>query len=143
MSELFWEMRQTRMIKEAAGAASAAGSHAVITDHKVGNLADRVDQLTLVCKAMWALIQECTDLTEEDLLKKVQDVDYATFDVLGVDDILFIDSSHLWDLDGDVHVQLHGSHHVERTGRRVRSVPHGERALGQRGGSPPDGVGLS
>jgi hypothetical protein len=38
----------------------------------------------------------------EFLLKKVQDVDYSTFDVLGVDDILFIDSSHLWDLDGDV-----------------------------------------
>lgn len=75
MSELFWEMRQTRMINEAAGAASATGQHAVITDHKVGNLADRVDQLTLVCKAMWALIQECTDLKEEDLLKKVQEMD--------------------------------------------------------------------
>jgi ribosomal protein S27AE len=75
MSELFWEMRQTRRINEAAGAASATGQHAVITDHKVGNLADRVDQLTLVCKAMWALIQDCTDLTEEDLLKKVQEMD--------------------------------------------------------------------
>lgn len=35
----------------------------------------RFDRLTLACQAMWELIQEKTDLTEEDLNKKISEVD--------------------------------------------------------------------
>ena len=36
---------------------------------------DRFSKLTLVCEAMWQLLMEHTDLTEEDLVKKVTDLD--------------------------------------------------------------------
>ena len=38
-------------------------------------LADRIDRLSLVCMAMWSLIQDKTNLTEADLLKRVHDID--------------------------------------------------------------------
>jgi len=39
------------------------------------NTDDRLEKLTLICWAMWTLIQEVTDLTEQDLLKRVNDLD--------------------------------------------------------------------
>jgi hypothetical protein len=35
-----------------------------------------LDRLALVCRAMWALLQESTDLTEEDLLEKLKEIDH-------------------------------------------------------------------
>ncbi len=36
---------------------------------------DRLSRLTLVCEAMWLLLKERTDLTEEDLIRKVTELD--------------------------------------------------------------------
>jgi hypothetical protein len=36
---------------------------------------DRLERLALICMAMWSLIQSKTDLTEEDLLQRVQEID--------------------------------------------------------------------
>ncbi|MBN1555999.1 MAG: zinc-ribbon domain-containing protein [Phycisphaerae bacterium] len=38
-------------------------------------LEDRLDKLLLVCSALWELLRDRTDLTEDDLLAKVQEVD--------------------------------------------------------------------
>ena len=38
-------------------------------------LADRLDKLLLVNMAMWELLKDRTELTEEDLMAKVQEVD--------------------------------------------------------------------
>jgi hypothetical protein len=38
---------------------------------------DRMDRLTLVCMALWALLREKTGLTEQDLLKKVEEIDLS------------------------------------------------------------------
>ncbi len=38
-------------------------------------LEDRVDRLALVCMAMWSLIMDKTNLTEEDLLERVRTID--------------------------------------------------------------------
>jgi ribosomal protein S27AE len=62
-------------MSDVASAAGIPAQRGAIADNKIGNLADRVDQLTLVCKAMWALVRECTDLTEEDLLRKMEELD--------------------------------------------------------------------
>lgn len=36
---------------------------------------DKLDKLTLVCMAMWSLVCEKTDLTEEQLTERVQQID--------------------------------------------------------------------
>ncbi len=38
-------------------------------------LEDRLDRLALICMAMWSLLQSKTDLTEEDLLQRVKEID--------------------------------------------------------------------
>ena len=38
-------------------------------------LADRLDRLALICMAMWSLIQSETNLTEDDLLQRVKEID--------------------------------------------------------------------
>ncbi|MBX2852301.1 MAG: hypothetical protein KTR15_11215 [Phycisphaeraceae bacterium] len=38
-------------------------------------LEDRVDRLSLICMAMWSLLQDKTKLTEEDLMERVKMLD--------------------------------------------------------------------
>jgi len=38
-------------------------------------LTDRVDRLSLICMAMWSLMRDKTDLTEEDLMQRVKMLD--------------------------------------------------------------------
>ena len=38
-------------------------------------LEDRFERLSLVCMAMWSLLQDKTNLTEQDLLDRVQAID--------------------------------------------------------------------
>ncbi|MCK5114447.1 MAG: hypothetical protein KAR11_06765 [Phycisphaerae bacterium] len=42
---------------------------------EVENLEERVDKLVLVCMSLWELLKERTDLSEEDLMAKVREVD--------------------------------------------------------------------
>lgn len=75
LSNLFWEFRQQGMIRSAEDAAMKSAHRAGEAKQEARWLEDRVDKLTLVCMAMWTLIQEKTDLTEEDLLDKVREID--------------------------------------------------------------------
>jgi hypothetical protein len=36
---------------------------------------DRLERLSLICMAMWTLLQTETNLTEEDLLRRVREID--------------------------------------------------------------------
>ncbi len=38
-------------------------------------LEDRLDRLALICMAMWSLVQSETNLTEDDLLARVKEID--------------------------------------------------------------------
>lgn len=38
-------------------------------------LEDRVDRLSLICMAMWSLMQDKTNLTEQDLMDRVKMID--------------------------------------------------------------------
>ena len=38
-------------------------------------LGENFDRLTLICRALWELMREQNNLTEEDLLKKVKEID--------------------------------------------------------------------
>ena len=37
----------------------------------------RLDTLTLACTALWTLLRDRTDLTEEDLLNRIRELDLA------------------------------------------------------------------
>jgi hypothetical protein len=56
---------------DAARASSAAGS----AKRDVTHLEDRLERLSLVCMAMWSLLQDKTKLTEDDLLERVKMID--------------------------------------------------------------------
>ena len=56
---------------ESARASSAARS----AKRDVTLLEDRIERLSLVCMAMWSLIQDKTKLTEEDLMERVKMID--------------------------------------------------------------------
>ena len=79
MSGFLWgALGSLRANAQAAQAESAAQrgvskAEAAVSEAKL--IHDRLDRLTLVCMALWSLLQEKTDLTEDDLLKRVEEID--------------------------------------------------------------------
>jgi hypothetical protein len=64
--------------------ANAANTTAKSARSKAGDAASsarqleqRLEQLTLACMAMWSLLREKTNLTEEDLMQRVKQIDLA------------------------------------------------------------------
>jgi hypothetical protein len=43
----------------------------------LAELVDRVERLNLICMAMWSLMKEKTDLTEDDLRNRIQEIDLS------------------------------------------------------------------
>ncbi len=60
---------------EARLEASRGALKATATHLQIRYLEDRLDKLLLVNMAMWELLKDRTELTEEDLMAKVQEVD--------------------------------------------------------------------
>jgi hypothetical protein len=56
----------------ATARASTIANHAA---HEVRGIEDRFERLSLVCMAMWSLLQDKTNLTEQELLDRVQMID--------------------------------------------------------------------
>ena len=76
MNGILWGYRgMSARDSGASAAASRARSAADRAQWAVKEFADRLDRLTLASMAMWSLLQECTDLTEQDLLKRVEEID--------------------------------------------------------------------
>ena len=50
-----------------------------LADHRANlrEFEDRFDQLTLICMAVWSLLEEKIGLTEEDLAARVKEIDLA------------------------------------------------------------------
>jgi hypothetical protein len=59
----------------AQSTASQAGSTARDAQSRAQDAEKRVDQLTLICAAMWDLLREKTGLTEQDLIERVAILD--------------------------------------------------------------------
>ena len=74
-----WRGRSSRSMSEAANRASEkrvqnlTGEEARKADVRV--LEAEIDKLSLICMAMWRLLEERTSLTEKDLLDKVSELD--------------------------------------------------------------------
>lgn len=72
--------RATGVGADAANLAQIKGRHntaAAARDarREVRELHDRVDRLTLVCMALWELLKERGELSEQDLASKVSEID--------------------------------------------------------------------
>jgi len=59
----------------AAGDAARAASSTGNAKRDVAHLEDRLERLSLVCMAMWSLLQDKTKLTEADLMERVKMID--------------------------------------------------------------------
>jgi len=77
MTGLFWEIHQTRRIAEAKAAGQRGSAKALDAMREVRAMEDRIDKLALVCRAMWELLKENTDLTEEHLMARVEQIDLS------------------------------------------------------------------
>ena len=72
---MLWNtLQQTRIssAERTAESAEAKVDHCVRT---VDDLQRQVERLSLACQAMWELLRECSDVTEDDLEKKILEID--------------------------------------------------------------------
>ena len=63
------------LAKDAMKTASKSVTKSRENAREVDNIEERVDKLILVCTSLWELLKERTDLSEEDLMNKVREVD--------------------------------------------------------------------
>lgn len=61
--------------EEPAARADVAERNAAGTSRDLTQLEARVEKLSLVCMAMWSLLQDKTGVTEEELLERVKTLD--------------------------------------------------------------------
>jgi len=72
---LFYAMHQNRRISEAQSEASSAKNKAQSITEYVKSVEERFEHLALKCQALWELIRDNTKLTDEDIEKKIGEVD--------------------------------------------------------------------
>lgn len=74
---LLWGLHQSRQASTAQSEAARATSRAAAADRNLETLIDRLDKLTLVNMAVWSLVREQLELTEEQLAERVREIDLA------------------------------------------------------------------
>ncbi len=62
---------------EAVGRLGAGGTGAEALRDRNALLERRLEKLSLVCQALWTLVRDRTGVTEDDLAKRVQEVDLS------------------------------------------------------------------
>lgn len=69
-NDMFWEMRQQQKIAGAKIEAQTAQREAEHAKDNVARLETRLERLTVVTQALWQIIQETHQLTEQQLLDR-------------------------------------------------------------------------
>jgi ribosomal protein S27AE len=77
MTHLFWGAGLERTTGGEIAAAGAAQARAEQASRNVQQLEDRLDRLTLINMALWSFLKESANLTEEDLMNRVQRIDLS------------------------------------------------------------------
>lgn len=72
---MFWELYQQGQIHRAQSNATRAESKARSVENDLRQIYDRIDTLALTCQAMWELIRERTTLSDEDIERRMQEID--------------------------------------------------------------------
>ena len=72
---MYWEMYQQTNIHDARVEAANASSVASQAADRGLRLERKIDTLALCCQAMWELLRDNTKLSEEDIERKVMEID--------------------------------------------------------------------
>jgi hypothetical protein len=73
--ELFWEMNQNSKITSANNDANRARVASQDAAQRIATLESSLDRLALINRALWEFMQERLQLTEQDLIEKVNEID--------------------------------------------------------------------
>ncbi len=72
---LFWECHQQRRIDEANRQSNAAHFTAREARNEVRKLRNQCDTLLLACESLWTLLRDKLDISEEEFLQRINEVD--------------------------------------------------------------------
>ncbi|MGJ8655302.1 MAG: hypothetical protein ACSHX6_02540 [Akkermansiaceae bacterium] len=72
---IFWENYQQRRIRDAEKTADRAEAKVHGSDYVLAQIQRKIDRLALSSQAMWELLRDFSDLTEEDIIAKVLEID--------------------------------------------------------------------
>ncbi|MCF7855179.1 MAG: hypothetical protein K9N51_10310 [Candidatus Pacebacteria bacterium] len=72
---LFWEAHQQGRISQASANAATARNRAARLETDIKHLERKVERMALSCQALWELLRDRTDLEEDDILQKMQEID--------------------------------------------------------------------
>jgi hypothetical protein len=75
MLEFLWEYRQQRGITDAQLQADRAARDAAKTRYQTADHETRLDAMALALMAMWSILEERLDVTEADLVERMQEID--------------------------------------------------------------------
>jgi hypothetical protein len=75
MADFIWDLFQQQQIHDAGEQARDAHHRAASTQGDLTDLTHRVERLSLVCQAMWELLSQHTHISNNDLIRKVVEVD--------------------------------------------------------------------
>lgn len=72
---MLWEAYQYKKIGDAERAADRAEAKAERYNDDIHSIKRQVDRLSLACQAMWELLRDRSDLTEQDIESKILEID--------------------------------------------------------------------
>lgn len=73
------EFRQNQRINEANRAASRANRYSENMEEKLGEIEARTERLTLLCQAMWEILQAKAKFPDELLVEKLAEIKHRDF----------------------------------------------------------------
>jgi hypothetical protein len=72
---MLWEAYQQTRITGAERTAESAEAKVERCARSIEEVQRHLDRLSLACQAMWELLRECSDLTEDDIEKRMLEID--------------------------------------------------------------------
>ena len=75
MFGLLYDIHQNSRIADAQAAAGQSQSKAERAEQRIEALEERVDKLSLLSYALWSLLEEKVEVTEAELMARVQELD--------------------------------------------------------------------
>ena len=72
---LFWEFYQQTRISDAESRATQAQQRTTSIEAKVLACEERLNAMTLACQAMWEILRERANITDDDIKAKMKEID--------------------------------------------------------------------
>lgn len=72
---MFWELYQQSRIHSAQRAANSATLKSQQVKQHIERLEGKVESLALACQALWEILRDSTNLTEEEMMSRMEEID--------------------------------------------------------------------